>query len=517
MRRLVSALVLALVGLGLALFIGHKAKRPTVGQAYRTSVLMRDASRLPLGSQVVIAGVRVGEIDALTIEGDLARVSMRLRDDVVLWADASAMKKASSLLGDNYIELSPGGPDVGQAPTVRRLASGDPIGFVVEGASADRTLRAIDSNLPRVDRGLASAREMVAGARAWSAGRLTEWVADGEAYLAAGSIESALATADRGAAGLERFTERAAEATEGLDRLLFGKLDAWNRDLVRMRDGMRDARGELAQALGDVRANLDEVDPILARASSTMAALGDRAPPAERDTVARLIHDDDLADTLDDLAADGADASAGLDRLRSFIGFRTEFNLRAEPRFYVIAELAARRDTFYRIELSKDGLGGTPELTLTDGPGTGSFTQRGFIQEGLRFTAQWGKRLGPVAVRLGLKESTFGVGADLNLLDGRLRLEGDVLDATFGDAPRVKLGAAFELFRSIYVLGGIDDALNAPSELPVAAWPDDVDVPVYFQQVPTGRDVFAGVMLRFTDADLTRLLLIYGALVAGLM
>ena len=40
---------------------------------------------------------------------------------------------------------------------------------------------------------------------------------------------------------------------------------------------------------------------------------------------------------------------------------------------------------------------------------------------------------------------------------------------------------------------------------------------MWFDEVPYGRDVFAGAMLRFSDEDLAVLLRIYGAVIAGLL
>src|SRR5688572_5571739 len=98
--------VVVLGGLG---FLAWRAIAPErIEGEFRTFAMFRDASGLPTGSRVLIAGVPVGNIEGLTIEGRLARVDMRLVDDVVLWDNAYAEKKAASLLGDSYIEIFPG-------------------------------------------------------------------------------------------------------------------------------------------------------------------------------------------------------------------------------------------------------------------------------------------------------------------------------------------------------------------------------------------------------------------------
>ena len=203
LQRAITVLAFGGVLTGGILLVRNTATRPTVGQRFHTFALFRDGSRLPIGSQVVIVGVRVGEIESLSIDGRLARIGMRLRDDVVLWDDAFAMKKSSSLLGDNYIELSPGGPAAAggssaPAPNARRrLASGERIARVVEGASTDRTLRAIDTAVPRIDRGLARAGSVIRDARAWTSGPFDTAVGDTEAWLDGGRVSKSLATAKK--------------------------------------------------------------------------------------------------------------------------------------------------------------------------------------------------------------------------------------------------------------------------------------------------------------------------------
>src|SRR5262249_34448484 len=76
----------------------------------------RDASGLPKGSKVVVAGLPKGEVTGLAVVGRYARVTFKLSDDVPVWTSAIVIKKATSLLGENYLEIDPGeekrqGPD----------------------------------------------------------------------------------------------------------------------------------------------------------------------------------------------------------------------------------------------------------------------------------------------------------------------------------------------------------------------------------------------------------------------
>src|SRR6476646_6185366 len=68
----------------------------------------RDASGLPKGSKVVVAGLAKGEVYELEVEGRYARITFHLSNDVAVWSSATVIKKATSLLGENYLEVDPG-------------------------------------------------------------------------------------------------------------------------------------------------------------------------------------------------------------------------------------------------------------------------------------------------------------------------------------------------------------------------------------------------------------------------
>src|SRR5262249_40373850 len=68
----------------------------------------RDASGLPKGSKVVVAGLPKGQVIELEVDGRYAKVTFKLSNDVEVWKSAVVIKKATSLLGENYLEIDPG-------------------------------------------------------------------------------------------------------------------------------------------------------------------------------------------------------------------------------------------------------------------------------------------------------------------------------------------------------------------------------------------------------------------------
>ena len=69
------------------------------------------ASGLEPGSGVEIAGVRVGQVTAVHLDGTRARVTLKLRDEVLVQDDAIASIQTKGLLGERYLLITPGGSD----------------------------------------------------------------------------------------------------------------------------------------------------------------------------------------------------------------------------------------------------------------------------------------------------------------------------------------------------------------------------------------------------------------------
>lgn len=68
---------------------------------------------LKAGAQVEIAGVQVGQVDAISLDSkdNVAMVRLKILKNIVLTDDVVASVKTSGLIGDKYIKLSPGGSD----------------------------------------------------------------------------------------------------------------------------------------------------------------------------------------------------------------------------------------------------------------------------------------------------------------------------------------------------------------------------------------------------------------------
>jgi phospholipid/cholesterol/gamma-HCH transport system substrate-binding protein len=75
---------------------------------YRVYALFDSAAGVVRNSPVRIAGVHVGKVERVFLEGGKAKVAFRMPPNVPLYEDAKAYLRSEGLLGERYLEISPG-------------------------------------------------------------------------------------------------------------------------------------------------------------------------------------------------------------------------------------------------------------------------------------------------------------------------------------------------------------------------------------------------------------------------
>jgi phospholipid/cholesterol/gamma-HCH transport system substrate-binding protein len=77
-------------------------------KGYDVYALFSNSGGLKQGSSVVIAGVEVGRIRNVDLDDYQARIVMNLNEEVKLQEDAIAAIKTKGLIGEKFIEITPG-------------------------------------------------------------------------------------------------------------------------------------------------------------------------------------------------------------------------------------------------------------------------------------------------------------------------------------------------------------------------------------------------------------------------
>lgn len=123
LETLVGAAVVALA-VAFFLFAWRTAGHGGAGGGYHVTADFDNASGVSVGSDVRIAGIKVGSVvgQSLNPQNFQARIDMLLNRDVKISDDSSAKIASEGLLGSNFISLEPGGSDT-------KLADGDAISY----------------------------------------------------------------------------------------------------------------------------------------------------------------------------------------------------------------------------------------------------------------------------------------------------------------------------------------------------------------------------------------------------
>ena len=471
----VFAIVTLVAGFLIYRFIN---KGTTGADGYTVYVLLKDATGIAKHSQVRVAGIPVGSIQTIRLEGGLARVDMRIEPDMALYEDAAVAKVSSSLLGEYFLSIAPG--TEGRA----RLKDGDRIRNVIEAATTDQILKDVSEIAKDIKR--------VSGALADSIGT------------------------DKGTENLKQILDNLAQATEALNATVRENRDSIRNILTNVENITETSQPEIQTILENVRVTTEEVRELVAqgptddpakegeirqivnkvnRASENLESalrnidtVSGRLERGEG-TLGRLTKDEKLINEVEGVAETVNEFVGGLGRLQTIVVLRTDYQfLTRGVKSYLELRLQPREDKYYLIEVVNDPRGSTRieqsviESTNPNEPSS-YYEQRHITTNAFRFSLQFAQSFGPFTGRFGIKESTGGVGLDTALFENRFELRQDLFG--FGEVviPRWRVSLGYEFVSRLWLIGGVDDILN------------DVN-----------RDYFIGMQLKFNDEDLKSIL-----------
>lgn len=122
LETIMGAVVLLVAGAFLA--FAYEGSQMRMEDGYKVKANFSDASGVSLGSDVRIGGIKIGVISSLGLDPKTyeAIVTMNIRKTTELPKDSSAAIVSSGLLGDKFIQITPGSEE-------KMLVDGDKIAF----------------------------------------------------------------------------------------------------------------------------------------------------------------------------------------------------------------------------------------------------------------------------------------------------------------------------------------------------------------------------------------------------
>ncbi|MDR2482391.1 MAG: MlaD family protein [Treponema sp.] len=431
-------------------------------------VTLKDASGLSTRSKVYLAGVTVGKIHQIRLEGNEAHLQVAFLRDVEIREGARIARKASSILGTSILTLDPG-------PEFTPL--------IPEGGSIDSDQSAKDMNA------VIDTVQDLGGKISLLAAELQS----NQLQLVSATLESFRSIAeklnvrsDEELARVSRILESTALITERAQRLLENRED----DLEGAAADIRAALENIKAITADIRQGRGNIGQLLYddRFYSNMVSISEK-------TDAALDKLEDALDSVHSVAGNvnGVVSSAGeiLDRANGMgvmLDTQARYNmlagtmqagasLRLEP---------ASNDRWYRIGVSTAPNGivsrSVKEIASSGGGVREEITETRYTAA---IDAELARRFGPLTIRGGLLESTAGIGIDIQPLRW-VGFSGEAFDFKKGEAPNLRTSLTVYPFFDpqsnkpwnwLYIRGGVSDVLR-----------DE-------------RDVFIGMGLRFADRE----------------
>ena len=467
------------IALGTALYFGYRyvSRSAGVGDGYGVFAYLPDVTGVAPNSRVMISGVQVGVVDKIWLDEGKARVDVRMKPDFPLYVDAAIGKRATSFIGEYYIILTPGTvgrdqiPDGGQ---VMNLIEETTLGTLQEQARDILTdVRAVTKSLAGTvgsDRGEQQIADTLANL-ATITEELAKAVKENRGDLRDAIHNVATITAQT-QPELLAILKNVREATDDVKQLLGARQGA---------DGQP---GELRSTIERVNRASDSLESLLEHADNVAARI-DKG----EGTIGRLTKDETLINEVEDVVANVSDFVAGLNRVQTIVGLRTDYNFLANSiKSYVELRLQPAEDSYYMVQIVNDPRGLTSveqvDVDTTNPAYPPHYREtRVTTTNDFRFSFQFAKRIGPFTGRFGILESTGGIGLDVHLLDDRFELRQDLFG--FGEQlqPRWRVALSYEFLRKLWLLGGVDNILSGDR-----------------------RDYFFGLQLRFNDTDLRSIL-----------
>lgn len=507
--------------------------------SYLVHALFSDATGLTWKSRVQIAGIQVGEVTQITLQGAKARLDIRIKKGISLHEDACLTKTfPSALLPDALLEVVPGSESkplleslpeesrvircVREATSVQQLLDSMAriaadvqliTGDLAETVAGDKGLREIVENLAsatrRIDEAIAenernvadilrNARDFTADLREIS-GRDKDKIG-----RIATNVEELTRKLNEVAASLQEIVEPGSGGRAGVP--VEGALAAATP--AEREAAAEKARG-VKQAVDKLTGSLENLEELTAKLNEGKSVAG------------RLLVDERLGRKLGVAAEDLADQLDRIFKLQIQLQLRSEWLLnqtlqdgRPGTKLYFGARLLPRPDKYYLVELVSDPRGVdtvTTESVITQppsGPTQTTVTTRKLNEDKLTFSVQLAKRYGPATLRIGIIEGSGGAGADLHLLRDKLQLSASIYqfsralqESALGTTaqtvyPRAKVWLNWYVSQNVFLTTGVDDFLN---RWETGSFPGG-------RSFQIGTDVFFGGGIYFTDDDLKTLL-----------
>ncbi len=426
-------------------------------KGYALHVYFKNTAGLDEKTRVRIAGVDAGIVDTIKLADGKAKVSLLIEPGVKIYGNAAASIKSTGLLGDKYLDIRTGTAEAGL------LKDGDMISNATELVDIDelaRSLIAVSEKFLVLSKSLNDVigTDEAKDSLSRTIVNLREITSDLRQTISVNDYK------------LRDVLDNINNLTASVSGIIEDNRLPLNSVLTNMKDfsGTLKSNGpelveNLNKATRELKAMAEENRPAIKSAVSSMDSIAKQIDKGEG-SLGKLVKDDRLYESIS-RAAEGVNKTiSAVDRFRTFITFQGEYLTKPKDgkgAFYVT--LQPRPDKYYILGVVGDPVGSVTTTETFTTPGD-FYLKKDEIEKRMEFTAQFAKRFGDAAVRIGLTENTFGIGGDYFFNDERGKITTDIWDFSNDEKssknPHVKVGVEHFVFNKLFLSAGVDNILN---------------------------------------------------------
>jgi phospholipid/cholesterol/gamma-HCH transport system substrate-binding protein len=442
-----------------------------------------DVDGLVTGAKVRIAGVVVGNVADITLsKTGTAFVHMYVDDSLILPANVVAQVASSGIIGEKFISLS---TDFAPEGVLKKEEEKVPSKKSASVEDMAENFARISADLEQVT---ASLRSALGGSE--NAEKLNRIVNSMEKI---GSKLEHVLTDEVEPGQVKNIVNNLSEFSTALnenDNQILSDLKSASQSLKVILADNEENAGELISHLGVAARNLANITDRLEKGEGTLGRLMSADSTALEDldiamadlktvmaklsngegTIGRLINDPSIVDKVDNALSSFSQITNRIDAFRTEVDFYG-YNLMAEEvgkgRFELT--LKPRPTRYYVLGVTSDGF-----ATESSDPRSNlAFRGEDFGNE-LKYTMQFGHVYESlildkdIGFRIGIKDSTFGVGVDTAFWGNFVNISADLYDlsgensGTSEENPHLDLTAKVNLIdNALYAVGGYDNALSS--------------------------------------------------------
>jgi phospholipid/cholesterol/gamma-HCH transport system substrate-binding protein len=402
---------------------------------YTLQAAFDSVAGLETKSAVRMAGVKIGLVEKVELEDNRAKVTLRIDPEVKIQRGTEAMIKTLGLLGEKYVEFMPVKKGIRGPQSVEAVSyyqDGQQVQATVSPSDVDKLISQLSSVSDDIKQVTTSLRQVFGTTRG------------------ARSMEDILNDLRQTMANIKEFSITL--QSDGSEMVM------------NLNELVASLHGVVGENRDNLKVTMENIKEASKSAEMALASIENATRKIDRGegTIGKLVHDDGMYDNIDSAAKGISDYTSRIQRMKTIVEFRSEYMF-PEAKSYVMLELKPTMDQYYVLGINTDPFSNYERIISTATPGGTTVTET--YEDKFKFSIEFAKRWGNLAVRLGLIESTGGAGADYYFFDDRIKFSVDAWnygsEEPDNDKAHVKATVSVGIGKTLFMNAGYDNALNS--------------------------------------------------------